>query len=93
MDPSTVAAVASFEVQSRGEGSTRPVVSVTRVRLADRLRALELLAKYFGLLKDRVEVQIDEAKLAALPPERLAEVRTLALAARDTLKALRTGSQ
>ena len=89
LDESTAATIASFEVQSRGDGGTRPTSTVTRVRLADRLRALELLAKYFGLLKDRVELDIDTAKLVALPPDRLAEIRQLAVAARETVETLR----
>jgi hypothetical protein len=68
------------------------VATVTRVRLADRLRALELLAKYYGLLRDRVEVTIDEAKLAALPPEKLAAVKKLAFEARETVEALNRGA-
>ncbi len=89
LDAATTGAIASFEVLSRGSGTVPPVVTVTRVRLADRLRALELLAKYFGLLKDRVEVDIDVSKLETLPPERLEEVRELALAARQTVESLR----
>ena len=40
-------------------------MTVTRIGLADKHRALEVLAEYFGLVKDRVELESDPRPLAA----------------------------
>lgn len=89
LDDVTAAAVASFEVQSRRLGKGRPCMTVTKVRVADRLRALELLARYFGLLRDKGEAEVTPERLAALPPAELQRVKNLAIAAREAINGLR----
>lgn len=59
LDDDTAAALAEFVILKEnitsGDGKSDLAL---RVKWADKLRALELLAKRFGLLKERVEVSI-----------------------------------
>lgn len=74
-------AVAALETDELydGSGKRRMRIGVTRkVKLADKLRALEMLGRSFGLFKDKVEVrtsveQMSDEELSAL----VAEVREL----------------
>ena len=44
--------------------------TVYKLRVWDKVRALEMLAKHFALLVDRVEVEADHQVVAALPAAR-----------------------
>jgi phage terminase small subunit len=59
LDGDTAAAVSAFEVVDLFDGSRgdqKPVIGLVRkVKFADKLKALELLARYHKLLTDRVE--------------------------------------
>jgi hypothetical protein len=51
-----------------GKGEDADEVHVTKVRTWDKVRALEILAKYLGLLVEKVEVSVSDdlaARLAA----------------------------
>ena len=47
-------AVVQFEAESVGQDG-EAVTQLRRVKLADKLKALELLARHLGMLKDKVE--------------------------------------
>lgn len=73
-------AVAALDIDELFEGGTRRTrIGVARnVKLANKLRALEMLGRSFGLFKDKVEVrtsveQMSDEELAAL----VAELREL----------------
>jgi hypothetical protein len=69
LPPAVLASVASVKTLKTNVVSEDGQQQVTReVKLWDKLRALELLAKYFGLVTDRhdVELHADEDLLARL---------------------------
>jgi phage terminase small subunit len=75
MDEDVRVCIASYEVAQANLDKTdgpRDQEWIHRLKTCDKLKALELLAKYFALLKGVVEVTSDWDKLAA----RLASVRT-----------------
>ncbi len=63
LDGDTAAALASFDVVELGgnEGGV-----IRKVRLADKLRALELVGKHLGMFRERVEVSGGENPLTLL---------------------------
>lgn len=68
MDQDMVAGIGGLETSTvmRGrEGAKRPVTTV-KVKMADKLTALQLLGKELGMFKDKVEVTGDEELIAAL---------------------------
>lgn len=75
------AVVSALEVEVvRDHGDVR--TSIAKVKRWDKLRALELLAKYHGLLKDRVEHTVGIVDLTQLSVEQL-RARALAIAERS----------
>ena len=54
LDDDTAAALSSVEVVTRSAGSGE-VVYVNKIKRWDKVRALELLARHFGLLTDKME--------------------------------------
>lgn len=75
------AAISGVDVETRTIGET-VTISIAKVRRADKLRALELLAKYHGLLKERVEHTVGVVDLTQLSVEQL-RARALAIAERS----------
>lgn len=69
LDEATAKAVASYKRDKDGR---------IELKLVAKDRGLELLAKYYGLLRERMELSIDPALLANLTPERLEEIEGLA---------------
>lgn len=62
LDDDTAAAVAGLEVFD-GQGDQKHAYGPTRrVKLADKLKALELLAKYFKMLTDKQEISGPDGK-------------------------------
>lgn len=61
MTPSLRAALGEFTVDSynEGRGENKKVVKKMRVKLADKLRALEMLGKHLGLFADRIKLEGD----------------------------------
>lgn len=60
LDDDTAAAVAGLEVldEYEGKGLEREKVAVVKkYKIADKVRSLELLARHFGLLNDKLAVQ------------------------------------
>lgn len=83
LDEATARAVASYRRYPDGR---------VDVKLAPKEKGLELLAKYYGLLRERVElVTVDPARLAALPPEEFSRLKEAALAAQRLLADLGGG--
>lgn len=75
------AVVSALEVEVvRDHGDVR--TSIAKVKRWDKLRALELLAKYHGLLKERVEHTVGIVDLTQLSVEQL-RARALAIAERS----------
>lgn len=58
MDDDTAAAIASLDVAEIGGGEGGVI---HKLRLADKLRALELIGKHLGMFRDRLEVSGDAA--------------------------------
>jgi hypothetical protein len=80
------AAVAGLDVAIKKtvgyKGDHLTSIGVARVRSWDKLRALEILAKYFGLLKERIEhsgsvATADPARMALLTDEELATAASI----------------
>jgi len=55
LDDDTAAVVAAFEVVELAKGSGRPFGYSKKVKLADKLRALELLGKHLKLFTEKIE--------------------------------------
>jgi phage terminase small subunit len=74
LDDDTAAALASMEIERRYEhyakGQARNTRTVTKIKFADTVRALELLGRHLKLFTDKLEV----SRLEGLA-ERLAEIR------------------
>ncbi|MEP3276971.1 MAG: terminase small subunit [Stappiaceae bacterium] len=58
-DPDTAAVVAGIDIvtESRGEGQVQHIAKIKR---ADRLRALDQLARHFGLYNDKLDVTVND---------------------------------
>jgi len=59
IDADVAAAIAGLEVVALNNGDGEQVGTLRKIRLADKLSALEKLGKYLGLFKERVEVSGD----------------------------------
>lgn len=70
IDDETASAIAAIEYeklfQHFGKGQAEHIGNVAKIKLADKLRALELLGKYRKLFTEKVEVTGDDALIAAL---------------------------
>lgn len=70
IDDETASAIAGIEYeklfQHFGKGQAEHIGNVAKIKLADKLRALELLGKYRKLFTEKVEVTGDDALIAAL---------------------------
>lgn len=60
----------SVEEYKSGRGAGAVPVTKVKVKMDDRLRALELLMRYKGMFKDRVEVSVEEGVLERLQKAR-----------------------
>jgi hypothetical protein len=60
--------MAGFDVEEfvRGRGDKARPAQKIKVRMADQLRALEMLGKHLGMFKDRVEFSTDNDVIARL---------------------------
>lgn len=74
LDDDTAAALAGMDIEEAYEhfskGQAKPVGQIKKIKLADKLRALELSARYLKLLTDRVELDVTDKIV-----ERLAAAR------------------
>lgn len=61
MTPELKAALGEFtsEIYMEGRGDTSIPVKKMKIKLADKLRALEMLGKYLGIFQDRVKVEVE----------------------------------
>ena len=82
LDEATAKAVSSYKRDKDGR---------IELRLVAKDKGLELLAKYYGLLREKVEVSFNQQALETLPPEELAAVKAQALDAQHTLAKLGGG--
>lgn len=64
LDDDTAACITGVDVQQikLGDGSDDSVAQVKKIRMADKVRALELLSKHLGLLTDKVQISGDADK-------------------------------
>lgn len=62
MDRKMRVALAGMDIEqsTSGRGSAAKPVTKIKIRPADKLRALEMLMKYLGLGKDRMEISMDQ---------------------------------
>lgn len=70
LDDESASALAGMEVEKLyehyGAGQAKQVGTITKVKFADRSRALELLGKHLKLFTDKVEVSADNDLVEAL---------------------------
>ncbi|WP_454917104.1 terminase small subunit [Xanthobacter sediminis] len=59
LDDATAAAIAGIEVVEIADGDGQPIGRVKKVRLADKLGALTLLARHLGMLNDKLTLRGD----------------------------------
>lgn len=80
LDDDTARAVSTYKVGKDGQ---------VEVKLTSKDKGLELLAKYYGLLRERSEVTIvDATLLAQLPADQLAALKQKALEAQELIASL-----
>lgn len=53
------AALRGMDVQITGAGEGAPPVTLKRIRMADKVKALELLARHLGMLNDRLNMALE----------------------------------
>lgn len=70
LDDDTAAALAGMEVEEAyehfGKGQAKPCGQLKKIKHADKLKALELSARYLKLLTDRVEVDMTDKVIERL---------------------------
>jgi phage terminase small subunit len=71
LPPSVQQTVASIRIAKRDAGAGDGVQEIVEVKLWDKLRALELLAKHKGLTKDTLDLQLSFKQLESLSDEEL----------------------
>lgn len=59
LDDATAAAIAGIDVVELADGNGQPVGRVKKVRMADKLGALTLLARHLGMLQDKIKLSGD----------------------------------
>jgi len=73
LSPEAQASIASFDLTAQADGST----GLSRVRLADRVRALEILGKHLGLLSEiHAHVVFTADQLASMTDAQLDKVES-----------------
>lgn len=68
LNPTLRNALAGFEIEKymKGRGENAREATKIKVKMSDKIRALELLGKYFGMFKEKVQVSGDDSLIALL---------------------------